>query len=143
MNNPFSGKPAADSQIKCLRKRAPSGIRYCAWFIVLLFANFSASSAAQSPCPGIHVRILNIRNSTGTVACALFASREGFPAEYLRFATNIMVIKVKDQHALCDFQNIDPGTYALVVVHDENMNGKLDTQWVRCPHARRHRACPG
>ncbi|MFI9650852.1 DUF2141 domain-containing protein [Guyparkeria halopsychrophila] len=26
-----------------------------------------------------------------------------------------------------------PGTYALAVIHDENMNGKLDTQWLGIP----------
>ena len=42
-------------------------------------------------------------------------------------ATNIVVIKVRDMQACCDFEDIPPGTYALAVVHDENMNGKLDT----------------
>jgi uncharacterized protein (DUF2141 family) len=27
----------------------------------------------------------------------------------------------------CAFEDIPPGRYALAVVHDENMNGKLDT----------------
>jgi uncharacterized protein (DUF2141 family) len=72
------------------------------------------------------VRVLDIRNSTGTVACALFESAEGFPVDFLRSATNIMVIKVRNTHARCDFEDIPPGTYALGVIHDENMNGKLD-----------------
>jgi uncharacterized protein (DUF2141 family) len=36
-------------------------------------------------------------------------------------ARKIMVIKVRDKQARCDFLDIRPGTYALVVVHDENM----------------------
>jgi len=31
------------------------------------------------------------------------------------------------------YQDIPPGTYALAVVHDENMNGKLDTNWLGIP----------
>jgi uncharacterized protein (DUF2141 family) len=31
------------------------------------------------------------------------------------------------------FLNIPPGTYALAVIHDENMNGKLDTNWLGIP----------
>ena len=88
---------------------------------------------AQSPCPGIHVKILNIRNSTGTVACALFESPEGFPSEYLRAATNVMVIKIWKSQARCDFEDIPPGTYAMAVVHDENMNGRLDTNRLGVP----------
>lgn len=42
-------------------------------------------------------------------------------------------MKVPDTTARCDFENIPSGTYALVVVHDENMNGKLDTRWPGIP----------
>jgi uncharacterized protein (DUF2141 family) len=107
--------------------------RRVAWFAVLMFVNLSAIAVAQSPCPGIHVKILNIKNSTGTVACALFESPAGFPIEYLRSATNIMVIKIRDTQARCDFLDIPPGTYALAVIHDENTNGKFDTNWMGVP----------
>jgi uncharacterized protein (DUF2141 family) len=61
------------------------------------------------------------------VDCALFESPQGFPTEVLRSATNVMIIKVRQTQARCDFADIPPGRYALAVVHDENMNGKLDT----------------
>jgi uncharacterized protein (DUF2141 family) len=67
------------------------------------------------------------------VACALFESSDGFPSEYLRSATNVMVIKIRQSQARCDFEDIPPGTYAMAVVHDENMNGKLDTNWFGVP----------
>ncbi len=98
--------------------------RRAALCAALAVANLPA--VAQAPCPGIHVKILGIRNSTGTVACALFESAPGFPNDFLLFATNIMVIKVRDTQARCDFLDIPPGAYALAVIHDENMNGKLD-----------------
>lgn len=113
--------------------RIPMKARCVALYTVLMFANLPAIALAESPCPGIHVRILDIRNSTGGVACALFESSVGFPREYLRYATNIMVIKIRDKQARCDFEDIAPGTYALAVVHDENMNGKLDTKWLGIP----------
>jgi uncharacterized protein (DUF2141 family) len=100
---------------------------------VPVLANLPALAFAQASCPGMHVKILNIRNSTGTVACALFESPAGFPIEFLHYATNIMVIKIRDTQARCDFLDIPPGTYALAVIHDENMNGKLDTNWLGVP----------
>lgn len=108
-------------------------VRCVAWLAVLVFAALPAVVLAQTPCPGIHVKILDIRNSAGTVACALFESPEGFPIEYLRYATNIMVIKIRKTQARCDFEDIPPGTYALAVIHDENMDGKLDTNWLGVP----------
>ena len=44
--------------------------------------------SAQASEPGIHVEILDIRNSVGAVACALFEGPGEFPTEFLRFATN-------------------------------------------------------
>ena len=44
-----------------------------------------------------------------------------------------MVIKIRDAQARFDFLDIPPGTYALAVIHDENMDGKLDTNWLGVP----------
>jgi uncharacterized protein (DUF2141 family) len=94
---------------------------------VLVWTLLAPVVVAYATCPGMHVQIQNMRNSTGTVDCALFESPQGFPTEVLRSATNVMVIKVRQTQARCDFADIPPGRYALAVVHDENMNGKLDT----------------
>ncbi len=105
-----------------------------AWWAVWALAHLPAlASAPSSSCPGLHVQVLNIRNSTGTVDCALFESPKGFPTEALHSATHVMVIKVRQTQARCDFADIPPGTYALAVFHDENMNGTLDTNWLGMP----------
>jgi len=44
-----------------------------------------------------------------------------------------MIIKIRKSQARCDFEDIPPGNYAMAVVHDENMNGKLDANWVGIP----------
>ena len=77
-----------------------------ALFAVLVFSNLPAIAFAQSPCPGIHVKILNIRNSTGTVDCALFESPIGFPIEFLRSATNVMVIKGRNTQAPVSYTHL-------------------------------------
>lgn len=118
---------------KDAKTRLLMGIRCVSWLAVLAFAMPPALAGAQSSCPGIRVKVLNIESSRGTVACALFESPDGFPKEYLRHATNVMVTKIRDTIARCDFRDIPPGTYALVVVHDENRNGELDTNWLGIP----------
>ena len=67
------------------------------------------------------------------MACALFKSPTGFPVEYLRHATSMMAIEIQDTQADCHFLGIPPGTYALVVIHDKNRNGELDTNWMEMP----------
>lgn len=110
-----------------------SVIRKSAWAAVMMVASFPFLVVAQQPCPVIHVQILNIRNNTGSISCALFESPRGFPKKFLRHATNIMTIKINDSEASCYFTDIPPGTYAMVVIHDENMNGELDTNWLGVP----------
>src|SRR4029077_9105140 len=91
---------------------ASIGPRLAAWLALLMIGNLPAISFSQSPCPGIHVRILNIRNSTGTIDCALFASPDGLPKEFLHSAIVVMVLKIKRTEARCDFEDISTGTYA-------------------------------
>ena len=133
MSESTNWESALASMLRHPVTRVPMGVRCAAWFTVLVFANFSTITFAQSSCPGIHVEILDIRKSIGTVACALFEAPEGFPTKYLHSATNIMMIKVRDRQARCDFLDIPPGTYALAVIHDENMDGKLGTNSVGIP----------
>lgn len=133
MSEPTNRKSALASMVRHPVTRSTMGVRYMALCAVLVFANLPAIVLAQASCPGIHVKILDIRNSAGAVACALFESPEGFPAEFLRHATNIMMTKVRDTQASCNFLDIPPGTYALAVIHDENMDGKLNTNWLGIP----------
>lgn len=131
--NTGSCKPAWISTIKDLRTGIPRGIVCVALLAVLAFSVLPAGALAQSSCPGIHVKVLGIRNSTGGVACALFESPEGFPREFLINATNIMIIKIRESQARCDFEDVPAGNYALAVIHDENMNGELDANWLGIP----------
>ncbi len=119
---------AEDSEI-----RVSMRVRCITCLAVIMFMTLAAVAIAQSPSQRIQVRILNIRNSIGTIDCALFESPAGFPTEVLVSARNVMVIKIQNSEARCDFEDIPPGRYAIAVIHDENMNGKLDTNWLGIP----------
>ena len=134
MNESIHHKSTVASTVKDPEIGVPMGVRCVVLFAVLVFAHLPTITLAQSSsCPGIHVKVLNIRNSTGTVDCALFDSPVGFPIEALSSAMNVMVIKIRKSEAHCDFEDIPPGTYAITIIHDENMNGKLDTNWLGIP----------
>jgi uncharacterized protein (DUF2141 family) len=96
----------------------------------LSFMAFMAGAAASAePVQrGIRVEMRGIRNSTGAVACALFEAPEGFPTEF-----SLMMVRVRGAKATCSFEQIPPGTYALAVIHDENRDGKLATDWMGLP----------
>lgn len=108
-------------------------VRCVALCAVLVFASLPAIAFAPSLCPGIHVKIPNIKNSTGNIACGIFESPEGFPNRFLGSAKAIMIRTIQETKAQCDFLDIPPGTYAIAVIHDENKNGELDTNWLGVP----------
>ncbi|MGM0678608.1 MAG: DUF2141 domain-containing protein [Pseudomonadota bacterium] len=79
------------------------------------------------------MEIPNIKNSTGNIACGIFKSPDGFPDKFLGSARAIIIKKIQAKKAQCDFSDISPGTYAIAVIHDENMDGELDTNWFGFP----------
>ncbi|SDG64523.1 DUF2141 domain-containing protein [Psychroflexus sediminis] len=105
--------------------------------LVLGLAVFSmlwpTKSFSQTTCPSIHVKIQNIDNSTGIIACAIFESKEGFPDKFMKMGYKVMTTQIEGKEASFKFSDIKPGTYAIVVIHDENLNGELDSNLFGIP----------
>jgi uncharacterized protein (DUF2141 family) len=92
-------------------------------------------ASAQTPAPAenvIHVEISGLRNDKGQLLCALFSSADAFPKKADKAVVRLTA-KIAERRAVCDFTGVAPGTYAVSVVHDENSNGKLDTNFVGMP----------
>jgi uncharacterized protein (DUF2141 family) len=94
----------------------------------------AAPPAAQTTptAPVLHVRVVNLRNSTGQVICTLFNSPIAFPTDSTRAIAQVAA-PIKDNAAVCSFSGLAPGKYALVAFHDENSNGKFDRNWFGLP----------
>jgi uncharacterized protein (DUF2141 family) len=71
------------------------------------------------------VVIDNVRNSNGVVGALLFESAEGWP-ESVHAAVRRKAVPAQPGRATLTFDALPPGTYAVVVLHDENENMKLD-----------------
>ena len=63
--------------------------------------------------------------------CAVFVGRR-VPKKADK-AVARLTAKIVERKAVCDFTGVAPGTYAVSVVHDENSNGKLDTNFIGMP----------
>lgn len=112
---------------------ASMSVRWLAVCAILVFMSLPVIGFAKSSSPGIRVEIPNIKNSTGNIACGIFESPAGFPNNFLSSARAIIIKKIHEKKAQCNFSDISPGTYAIAVIHDENMNGELDTNWFGIP----------
>lgn len=82
------------------------------------------TTAASAP-PVIEVGITNLRSTKGQVLVCLTTNPKAFPDCSKDKASVRMAVKAADA---ADFKVVAPapGTYAIAVVHDENMNNKMD-----------------
>lgn len=105
--------------------------RVAAWGVLVLCAAWT--SRADSPAENfIQVDVTGLRNDQGQVLCALFTSAEDFPKNYAHAVVRARSAIVRGR-ASCEFRGVAPGTYAVSVFHDENSNGKLDTNFLGIP----------
>lgn len=81
---------------------------------------------------GILIELTNIRNPNGVVSCYLFNAEDGYPEVHSKAFANVRT-NISGGRAYCDFINIPAGRYAAIVVHDENLNGKMDKNIVGVP----------
>ena len=96
----------------------------------LVFAASLAAQSATTPADSanaIHVVIRGLRTDNGHVLCALFASAADFPGHGDKAVARAKSV-ISGNQAQCDFTGIQPGKYAISVIHDENDNGKMDTR---------------
>lgn len=120
---------AEQFQMLCFSRKSSRLLFWLAISLVLL----PSSGFAQMECPSINVKIQNISNNRGVITCAIFGSEKGFPSKSLKFASTIMLTQIEGKDASFKFSDIKPGKYAIVVIHDENRNTKLDTNLFGIP----------
>jgi uncharacterized protein (DUF2141 family) len=100
--------------------------------IALALATFTGSDAAsaeeEAKAGNTIVFRANLRAKGGVVRCGLF-DRKG----WLERTVAADVAKANGAVATCTFKKIRPGTYGISAFHDENSNGKLDTNIVGYP----------
>ena|SRR5215467_227053 len=80
----------------------------------------------------IHVEIEGLGSDKGQVFCALYSSSNGFPKDGQKAIARAKS-SISNKKATCEFSGILSGTYAVSVFHDENSNGKLDTNFLGIP----------
>jgi uncharacterized protein (DUF2141 family) len=89
--------------------------------------------AASAHAADLTVEVLNPRSTQGTVGATLFSAAAGW------LKTDQAVQATQQPSAskvTLVFRNVPPGRYALSVMHDENGNGKLDTNLIGIPTER-------
>ena len=91
----------------------------------------AAGSVAASPGT-LALRITGFRSGAGQALIAVSRGDDGFPGEPAK-AWKQVVAKISGGRASVDLRDVPPGEYAVSVLHDENGNNQLDTNWIGMP----------
>ena len=73
----------------------------------------------------LEIEITEISNNTGKIMLQLFDDKDKVITQEIG--------RIKDKTCLFSIKNLTPGKYAVRYFHDENLNGKLDTNLVGKP----------
>jgi uncharacterized protein (DUF2141 family) len=92
----------------------------------------SVASALDSESCALVININGFRNDKGVAGAAIFRSRDGWPEDSAK-AYKLGDTLIKSNHAVLRFDNLPLGRYAVVVIHDENSNKRLDRNLLRVP----------
>lgn len=98
------------------------------FFIVIL----TSISVAEENQATVSINVSNIDNDTGQIVAFLFSSSDGFPMDADK-AIYTEVTPIENGTAIITLDSIDYGNYALLVIHDENMNNELNTNFIGKP----------
>ena|SRR6188508_1330021 len=90
----------------------------CAMLLMIVLNSFE--TFAQS---SLEIHVDNIKSKKGSIRFGLFTSE----ADYLKNPVEKRIIKSTGKDVTVVFENLQPGDYALSVIHDENDNGELDS----------------
>jgi uncharacterized protein (DUF2141 family) len=107
-------------------------IKKLAFNISWLVICFIFSSSCPIPKTGIKVSIPNLHNNKGHVLISLFKEGVGFPDDPEK-AFRKVKISISNKVASTIFTDLPSGNYAIAILHDENGDQKMNTNFFGYP----------
>lgn len=101
--------------------------------VFLLILASSILIASENDSSGVIIlEMANFKNDNGKVRVSLFQSKEGFPEDFKK-AYTFVTQSIENNKAEVIFEDIPYGEYAIGFLHDENLDGELNTNWLGMP----------
>jgi uncharacterized protein (DUF2141 family) len=100
--------------------------------ILFLVISLCATIAVQSQSLNLTVTVNNVKSSKGMINVCVFNQANGFP-EKTNLAVKCVNISAAKGTMQIKIDGIMPGKYALAAYHDENNDGKFNTNFLGIP----------
>jgi uncharacterized protein (DUF2141 family) len=102
-------------------------------FILIILTGFISPHIVQSQNYTITVTITGLHSDKGKVMLSLYNSEDGYPKGPKK-AYRLTSSPITNNMCTIVLTDIPKGTYAIACFHDENNNGKLDTNFLGIPN---------
>lgn len=108
------------------------------FFVILFFVSTATLSADEinkttaAQTGKITVHIIELKHLKGMLGVSLYNSKKGFPGKHEQAYTSELK-KISGTTENVVFEHLPYGSYAVSIMHDENNNGKLDTNFIGIP----------
>ena len=121
-------------QRRILIGRFACAVALSAALFLSLTTRLAPNLQAQSAMGTLTVHVTGARNIKGQIRAALFKAAEGFPGDASKAVQKQAAdIDPQTSSARIVFTGLPAGVYAVSVFHDENMNQKLDKNFMGIP----------
>ena len=97
--------------------------------LVLIIINSNVLSAQDDTGLSLTVHIENLDNNDGKLLVGLYNEE----SQFLNETYQGIVAEIEDKKSTVTFKGVPKGVYAVSFVHDENNNGKMDTNFMGIP----------
>jgi uncharacterized protein (DUF2141 family) len=98
--------------------------------LTLLIINCSFISAQNLKLMDITVHVKNLSSNDGKILVGLYDTK----IDFLKNRYKGAIVEIKNNTISVVFKDIPEGIYAVSFVHDENNNGKMDTNFMGIPN---------
>ncbi|TLP70648.1 DUF2141 domain-containing protein [Maribacter sp. ACAM166] len=76
------------------------------------------------------IKTENLKNSEGTMVFALYNKDGSIPDQKFKKYFRKEIATIANEKSEITFNNLPKGIYAVIILHDENKNGKIDTKFM-------------
>lgn len=92
--------------------------------VTMILGTIAGQNAMAGQKADLTISISNMRNEKGSVLVSVFKGEKGFPSDNDRAIDNLKLTTAQAKKFI--LEDLEPGDYAIAILHDENNNGKMD-----------------
>ena len=98
----------------------------------IVFILFAQTAFGQTKTGTVIVEVKNFKKAQGNIMLSIYKTEDGFPDKPEK-AFKKFIVPIKSNTFEYTISDMSEGTYAIAIIHDENANGQMETNFIGIP----------